>query len=184
MYRAVALWAMRQNADTADMHRMEQLAMAADIELAAARPAVLLNGEDVTAAIRTAEVGKQASVVAAIPGVRRALVEKQRALGARTSVIMEGRDIGTVVFPDADVKIFLDADPGERVNRRVRDFRDQGEAVAPEAIAAQIARTRPARPHPRRSAAHPGARRRLHRFHRTLRSKASKRRFCASCGHA
>ncbi|MGO4883249.1 MAG: (d)CMP kinase [Bryobacteraceae bacterium] len=137
MYRAVALWAMRQNANTADMHRMEQLAQAAGIEL---QPAgrVLLNGEDVTTAIRTAEVGKQASVVAAIPGVRRALVEKQRALGARTSVVMEGRDIGTVVFPHADVKIFLDADPQERVSRRLRDFRVQGEAVPPETIAAQI----------------------------------------------
>ena len=72
------------------------------------------------------------------PGVRRALVEKQRALGARTSVVMEGRDIGTVVFPHADVKIFLDADPQERVSRRLRDFRDQGEAVPPETIAAQI----------------------------------------------
>jgi len=138
MYGAVALWAMRQNADTADMHRLEQLARAAEIELQTAGRRVLLNGEDVTAAIRTPEVGKQASVVAAIPGVRRALVEKQRALGARTSVIMEGRDIGTVVFPDADVKIFLDADPQERVTRRVRDFRDQGAAVQPESIAAQI----------------------------------------------
>jgi len=137
MYRAVALWAMRQNADTADMHRMEQLARAADIELQADQH-VLLNGEDVTAAIRTAEVGNQASVVAAIPGVRHALVEKQRALGARTSVIMEGRDIGSVVFPGADVKIFLDADPQERVGRRLRDFHEQGEAVPPEAIAAQI----------------------------------------------
>ena len=138
MYRAVALWAMRQNADTADMHRMEQLARAAEIELQPEGQRVLLNGEDITSAIRTAEVGKRASVVAAIPGVRRALVEKQRALGARTSVIMEGRDIGTVVFPDADVKIFLDADPQERVNRRLRDFREAGEAAAPEAIAAQI----------------------------------------------
>jgi cytidylate kinase len=137
MYRAVALWAMRQNADTADMHRMEQLARAADIELQADQH-VLLNGEDVTAAIRTAEVANQASVVAAIPGVRHALVEKQRALGDRTSVIMEGRDIGSVVFPGADVKIFLDADPQERVGRRLRDFREQGEAVPPEAIAAQI----------------------------------------------
>jgi CMP/dCMP kinase len=138
MYRAVALWAMRQNADPADMHRMEQLALAADIELQPAGLHILLNGEDVTAAIRTAEVGQQASVVAAIPGVRHALVEKQRALGARTSVIMEGRDIGTVVFPDADVKIFLDADPQERVSRRLRDFRDQGEAAPVEAVAAQI----------------------------------------------
>ena len=138
MYRAVALWAMRQDADTTDMHRMEQLALAADIELQPAGPSVVLNGEDVTAAIRAAEVGKQASVVAAIPGVRRALVEKQRALGARTSVVMEGRDIGTVVFPDADIKIFLDADPQVRVDRRVMDFKGQGEAVAPDAIAAQI----------------------------------------------
>jgi len=138
MYRAVALWAMRQNADTADMHRMEQLARASEIELQPEGQRVLLNGEDITSAIRTAEVGKRASVVAAIPGVRRALVEKQRALGARTSVIMEGRDIGTVVFPDADVKIFLDADPQERVNRRLRDFHEAGEAAAPEAIAAQI----------------------------------------------
>ena len=119
MYRAVALWAIRQNADTADMHRMEQLARAADIELHPAGQSVLLNSEDVTAAIRTAEVGKQASVVAAIPGVRRALVEKQRALGARTSVVMEGRDIGTVVFPDADLKVFLVADPWERARRRL-----------------------------------------------------------------
>jgi cytidylate kinase len=138
MYRAVALWALRQNLDTGDMHRMEQLASAANIELGPGGQRVLLNGEDVTAAIRAAEVGKQASVVAAIPGVRRALVEKQRALAARTSVIMEGRDIGTVVFPDADVKIFLDADPGERVNRRLRDFQAQGEAAPPETIAAQI----------------------------------------------
>jgi cytidylate kinase len=138
MYRAVALWAQRQNADCADMHRMEQLALAADIELEPAGQRVLLNGEDVSTAIRTAEIGKQASVVAAIPGVRRALVEKQRALGARTSVIMEGRDIGTVVFPDADIKVFLDADQQVRVGRRLLDFRDQGEAAAPEAIAAQI----------------------------------------------
>ncbi|HTT63097.1 MAG TPA: (d)CMP kinase [Bryobacteraceae bacterium] len=138
MYRAVALWAMRQNADPADMHRMEQLALAADIDLRPAGQQVWLNGEDVTTAIRTAEVGRQASVVAAIPGVRRALVEKQRALGERTSVIMEGRDIGTVVFPHADVKIFLDAQPQERISRRLRDFREQGEAVAAEAIAAQI----------------------------------------------
>ncbi|HVN05861.1 MAG TPA: (d)CMP kinase [Bryobacteraceae bacterium] len=136
MYRAVALWAMRQNADSADMHRVEQLALAAEIELPAQR--VLLNGEDVTAAIRAPEVGRQASVVAAIPAVRRALVEKQRALAVRTSVIMEGRDIGTVVFPHADVKVYLDADPRERVNRRLRDFENQGEAAAPEAVAAQI----------------------------------------------
>lgn len=137
MYRAVALWAVRQNASTTDMHRMEQLALAAGIDLEA-DGRVLLNGEDVTTAIRSAEIGRQASVVAAIPGVRRALVEKQRALGERTSVVMEGRDIGTVVFPHADVKVFLDADADERINRRLRDFEGQAQAPPAETIAAQI----------------------------------------------
>jgi CMP/dCMP kinase len=137
MYRAVALWATRETLDTSDPHRMEQLAVAAEIELDSGGR-VSLNGEDVTAAIRAGEVGQQASIVAAIPGVRRALVEKQRALGARRSVIMEGRDIGTVVFPQADVKIFLDADPQERIRRRLRDFEAQGEATRPETIAAEI----------------------------------------------
>jgi cytidylate kinase len=137
MYRAVALWAAQQNADPADMHRMEQLALAAEIALEPGG-VVRLNGEDVTAAIRTAGIGRQASIVAAIPGVRRALVEKQRALGERTSVVMEGRDIGTVVFPHADVKVFLDADPGARVNRRLLDFAERGEGGPAEAIAAQI----------------------------------------------
>lgn len=137
MYRAVALWAVRQHLDPSDRHRMEQLARAAEIELAAGQR-VVLNGEDVTEAIRTAEIGKLASVVAAIPGVRRALVDKQRAFATRTSVIMEGRDIGTVVFPEADVKIFLDADPQVRIQRRLLDFRQQGEATPPETIAAQI----------------------------------------------
>jgi len=138
MYRAVALWALREKLDPGDPHRMEQLARAAHIEFEPGAQRVLLNGEDVTEAIRTPEVGKQASVVAAIAGVRRELVEKQREMGARTSVVMEGRDIGTVVFPDADVKIFLDAEPHERVNRRLRDFERQGETAQPETIAAQI----------------------------------------------
>ena len=110
MYRAVALWAVRQGVTPDDMHRMEQLAIAAGIELSPGR--IALNGEDVTDAIRTPEVSSGASKVAVIPGVRRAMVAKQRAMGERASVVMEGRDIGTVVFPDAQVKIFLDAEPG------------------------------------------------------------------------
>ena len=94
---------------------------------------MILNGEDVTDAIRSAEIAAAASQVAAIPGVRRALVEKQRAISTSASVVMEGRDIGTVVFPEADVKIFLDAEPGERVRRRAAE----GEGTA-ESIAAQI----------------------------------------------
>jgi cytidylate kinase len=136
MYRAVALWALRQNVDPGDMHRMEQLSMAAEIELSPGR--IRLNGEDVTDAIRTPEVSGGASKVAVIPGVRRALVAKQRAMGERSSVVMEGRDIGTVVFPGADVKIFLDADPRERVRRRLEDVRASGEEIPEGALAAQM----------------------------------------------
>jgi len=136
MYRAVALWALRQKVDAGDMHRMEQLAMAAEIELEPGR--IRLNGEDVTDAIRTPEVSGGASKVAVIPGVRRALVAKQRAMGERASVVMEGRDIGTVVFPGADVKIFLDADPRERVRRRLEDVRTSGEEIPESALAAQM----------------------------------------------
>jgi cytidylate kinase len=136
MYRAVALWALRQNVDPGDMHRMEQLAMAAEIELSPGR--IRLNGEDVTDAIRTPEVSGGASKVAVIPSVRRALVAKQRLMGERSSVVMEGRDIGTVVFPGADVKIFLDADPRERVRRRLSDVRASGEEIPEGALAAQM----------------------------------------------
>jgi cytidylate kinase len=136
MYRAVALWGLRQNVSPDDMHRMEQLALAALIELAPGR--ISLNGEDITDAIRTTDVANGASRIAVIPGVRRAMVAKQREMGERTSVVMEGRDIGTVVFPAADVKIFLDADARERVRRRFREEVAKGAAVAEETLAAQI----------------------------------------------
>jgi cytidylate kinase len=136
MYRAVALWGLRQNVRSDDMHRMEQLALAAEIELSPGR--IRLNGEDVTEAIRTPDVSNGASRIAVIPGVRRAMVAKQREIGERTSVVMEGRDIGTVVFPQADVKIYLDANPDERVRRRLTEQRQKGEAVSADAVAAQI----------------------------------------------
>ena len=147
MYRAVALWAARRNVSFTDMHRMEQLAHAASIELKDGGSRVLLNGTDVSDDIRAPEIAGNASLVAAIPGVRRALVEKQRAMAAASSVVMEGRDIGSVVFPGADVKIFLDADPAERIRRRLaedggaadliagqlseRDERDRGRVESP-----------------------------------------------------
>jgi cytidylate kinase len=136
MYRAVALWAVRQSVDFDDHHRMEQLALASDIELAPGR--ILLNQEDVTAAIRTPEVTNGASRIAVIPGVRRAMVAKQREIGQKVSVVMEGRDIGTVVFPDADVKVFLDATLDERVHRRLLESRAKGVEVAAAALTAQM----------------------------------------------
>jgi cytidylate kinase len=136
MYRAVALWGLRQNVSTDDMHRMEQLALAAEIELSPGR--IRLNGEDVTEAIRTPDVSNGASRIAVIPGVRRAMVAKQREIGERTSVVMEGRDIGTVVFPQADVKIYLDANPDERVRRRLNEQQQKGDTVSAGAVAAQM----------------------------------------------
>jgi cytidylate kinase len=136
MYRAVALWALREKVDPGDMHRMEQLAMAAEIELLPGR--IRLNGEDVTETIRTPEVSNAASKAAVIPGVRRALVAKQREMGERSSVVMEGRDIGTVVFPNADVKVFLDANPQERVRRRLEEAQARGERLSADALTAQM----------------------------------------------
>ena len=136
MYRAVALWALRQGVAWDDYHRMEQLALASGIELAPGR--IRLNGEDVTDAIRTPEVSNGASKIAVIPGVRRAMVAKQREIGQRASVVMEGRDIGTVVFPDADVKVFLDAAPEERVQRRLREGQARGEGLTAAQLAAQM----------------------------------------------
>src|SRR5579863_2978398 len=117
MYRAVALWAIRENIDPDDAHRVGQLAQAAEIELLPRRT-VRLNSEDVSDAIRVPEVSVAASRVAAIGAVRAALVAKQKRMADGANVVMEGRDIGTVVFPDARVKIFLDANPRERVRRR------------------------------------------------------------------
>jgi cytidylate kinase len=134
MYRAVALWAIRHNVELEDAHRLEQLAHAAEIELLPLRK-VRLNGEDVSDAIREADVSVAASRVAAIGAVRAALVAKQKHMADRDNVVMEGRDIGTVVFPDARVKIFLDAEPVERVRRRAGEQPD----MPPETVAAQIA---------------------------------------------
>jgi cytidylate kinase len=139
MYRAVALWAIRRNISDSDMHRLEQLALEAEISFEAGSKAVFLNGEDVTEAIRTPEVSKAASKVSAVPAVRRALVEKQREMAAETSVVMEGRDIGTVVFPAAQVKIFLDADSSVRTTRRVKQLERNGSRVVAEETEREIA---------------------------------------------
>ena len=135
MYRAVALWARQAGVDPADHHKLEQLAREADIQFEPGARTVYLNGLDVTSAIRGEGIDDAASTVSKIPGVRRALVDKQRAMGAETSVVMEGRDIGTVVFPDADVKIFLDAPPEVRATRRTAE-RNGGDAAQ---IATQLA---------------------------------------------
>jgi len=132
MYRAVALWALRAGIDLDDPLRLEQLARQAVIDFIAEGSLVLLNGGDVTSAIREPGISEAASKVAAVPGVRRAMRDEQRRIGLQRSVVMEGRDIGTVVFPDADVKIYLDADPETRASRRAAELSADAGAVGRE----------------------------------------------------
>jgi CMP/dCMP kinase len=120
MYRAVALWALRAGMAVEDAHRMEQLARQAQIEFSENR--VLLNGDDVTAAIREPGISEAASKIAAYGGVRRAMRQEQRRIASQHSSVLEGRDIGTVVFPEAQVKVFLDASPEERARRRTAEL--------------------------------------------------------------
>jgi cytidylate kinase len=114
------------------MHRLEQLAAEASIEFPPGNSRILLNGEDVSDAIRTPAVSETASKISAVAGVRRALVEKQRRIGQAGSVVMEGRDIGSVVFPDAEVKIYLDADSQVRAGRRALELDRPSAEVARE----------------------------------------------------
>ena len=142
MYRAVALWALRSDVGLSDMHKLEELAKAARIAFLDGGQGIQLNGENITAEIRSPEVSAAASKVAAVSAVRRALVEKQREIAADNSVVMEGRDIGTVVFPEAQVKIFLDADPMVRAERRVKDLGTGNTAQVAKEIAERDSRDR------------------------------------------
>ena len=134
MYRALALKALRHklSPDAADAHALAELAQDTRIDLRAeeAGQRVFLDGEDVTMEIRTPEVSQAASKIAVNPGVRRVLVAEQRRAGQQGGVVMEGRDIGTQVFPDADLKIFLDADPVVREQRRMAQQKIKGDVAA------------------------------------------------------
>ena len=101
---------------------------------------VLVDGEDPGQRIRTQKVSRVTSVLAAVKGVRKILRQRQRALGRRGGVVMEGRDIGTAVFPDADMKFYLDASPLERARRRYRELRAKNKRVSLRAIAEAIRR--------------------------------------------
>jgi cytidylate kinase len=119
MYRAVAWKALHDGVDLADEAAVAALGDRAAFDLEDGR--VVIDGHDVRSAIRTPEIDKAATTVARHPRVRAVLVARQRAIGAGGGVVMEGRDIGTVVFPDADVKIYLDASAEERARRRAAD---------------------------------------------------------------
>jgi cytidylate kinase len=136
MYRAVGWKAAHDGIALDDEAAVSALARTA--RLVVEGGAVSIDGHDVTRAIRTPEIDKAATAVARLPKVREALVERQRALGAEGGVVMEGRDIGTVVFPNADVKIYLDASADERARRRATDAAHSGSQAGPAAVAAAI----------------------------------------------
>jgi len=149
MYRAVGWKARHEGLDLDDERAMSALAARATFDLEGGR--VLIDGHDVSQAIRTPEMDRAATRVARLPGVREVLVRRQRELGEQGGIVMEGRDIGTVVFPHADVKIYLDADPDERARRRASDpahANGGGVAEVASALAArdQLDRTRAASP--------------------------------------
>ncbi len=125
MYRAVALRAKEKGIDPAEEEALAQLAASLRITFVAdpKETRVLCNGEDVTEAIRSPEISLLASDISRASGVRKALVEMQREMGREGGVVLEGRDIGTVVFPCAEVKFYLDANPEERAKRRFEELR-------------------------------------------------------------
>lgn len=131
MYRALALKVLRQGVDLADDGRIDRLVDETEIDLRhrAGNLEVLLDGEDVSGQIRTPAVSQMASKVSALKKVRDRMLVLQRAMGRRGSVVAEGRDIGTVIFPQAEVKIFLDASPEERARRRCHELRAAGRQV-------------------------------------------------------
>jgi cytidylate kinase len=132
MYRALALKAIDQDASFDDEATLLKLAQESRIQLEPTRGGnrTLLDGRDVSARIRERDVTEAASRVSVHPAVRAWMVARQKEMGAGGGVVMEGRDIGTKVFPDADVKIFLDADPVVREQRRMEQQKIQGDVVA------------------------------------------------------
>jgi len=140
MYRAVAWKAGEMGLDLADADAVQAMAGKLDIKLlpGEAGQRILVDGEDVTARLKTEAVGKGAATVAAQARVREILVAKQRDIGKNGGVVMDGRDIGTVVFPQADRKFFLDADPRERGRRRYEELKAAHPRIDLEAVIQQV----------------------------------------------
>lgn len=144
MYRAVTLYCLRNglfDGDRLDTERLE--AALPDINItfgvdADGKTQTMLNGEVVEQEIRRMEVSSKVSIVAAVGGVRRALVKQQQAMGKQKGIVMDGRDIGTVVFPDAEMKVYVDASPETRARRRYEELRAKGDCVTYEDVLANV----------------------------------------------
>ena len=140
MYRAIGLAVLKNNIDTGDVEAVKAILPDMSLHLAFenGEQHIYLGDEDVSSDIRTEEVSMAASRVSAIPAVRTFLLELQRGFARESNVIMDGRDIGTVVLPDAQVKIFLTASPEERAKRRTIQLEEKGEKADYETILADI----------------------------------------------
>jgi cytidylate kinase len=140
MYRAVAFLALEAGLNPSDTKAIADLAMRSHLALVGDPESlrVSVNGRDITEAIRTEEVTSASSVISAIPEVRRVLVQRQREMGNQGSVVMDGRDIGTVVFPEADFKFFLTARPEKRALRRFEEELERKRRVTYEETLADI----------------------------------------------
>lgn len=144
MYRAVTLYCLRNglfDGDRLDTERLE--AALPDINItfgvdADGKTQTMLNGEVVEQEIRRMEVSSKVSIVAAVGSVRRVLVKQQQAMGKQKGIVMDGRDIGTVVFPDAEMKVYVDASPETRARRRYEELRAKGDSVTYKDVLANV----------------------------------------------
>ena len=142
LYRAIGLFVLRSGTDTQDAKAVSELLPQIKLELVFADGAqhVMLCGEDVSDEIRTPPVAMAASNVSAIPAVRSFLLSLQRDIASENDCLMDGRDIGTVILPNADIKIFLTASPEERARRRLKDLAEKGIEADFDAVVADIKR--------------------------------------------
>lgn len=140
MYRAVALQAKREGVDYNDKEKLERLCKSIDLHFSTegGKNKLSLGGEDITSAIRTPEMDMLSSNVSAIKEVREAMKTLQRKIGRRGSVVAEGRDMGTVVFPDADCKFFITATPEVRAERRLKERLSRGEAATMAEVSREL----------------------------------------------
>lgn len=142
LYRTIALSMLRRRIDLHDAQKVKQALSGVVVDVCYSEDGqhVLLNGEDVSALIRTPEVSMSASVVSAIPDVRKFLFDLQLSLAEKNHVVMDGRDIGTVVLPKAQVKIFLTASPEERARRRFEELQAKGDRISYEQVLEDVRR--------------------------------------------
>lgn len=140
MYRSVTLAAIRQNIDIQDEAKVTRIAEQSRIQFKwiNGRYCTFLNDKDVSDTIRSSDVAKQVSPISAIPGVRQVMAERQRQMAQNDNVVMEGRDIGTNVFPNANFKFYLDADIRVRAQRREKDYHEIGQDLILDQIVSEL----------------------------------------------